>query len=562
MANQKTRITVDQVGIGTILKNYTLAVPSHQRDYSWTDLEVRTLLQDLAKSISDNESAYFLGTIVTIPGLSGRLEVIDGQQRLATITILLYEIHRYLRNKDKIIADDIKSFLYYTDRDTRSIMPRLRLNHADNDFFRSMISSDDLSMPDKPAIMSHKLITAAFKEVSRYIKTIVAGYDDKAHGDVLNKWINFVESSAEVIHLQVPSDGNAFKMFETLNDRGLKTTQADLIKNYLFSQAGDRLSEAEHTWSLMRGALESIQKDEQEDITVTFLRHALIVMQGFLRKGELFNAVQRIGKGSHAAVSFLKKVESLSTTYVAIFFRDHEKWANYPDAIRPAILTVNFFDIHPFRTVFLAVAAKYTPKETVKALELLISLGVRLLIASSTRTGSVEETLAKTANEVYIGKATTASALKKTLHEIIPSDEKFRKAFEIATVSNGPLARYYLRALEKVAKSELDPLYTVSDDKEIVTLEHILPRNPEKNWPQFTPDETESHWKRIGNMVLLHHKANSEMKSACWIDKKKHFKEHAYSLTAQVASEPVWNAATICRRQANLAKLALKAWPL
>ncbi len=562
MESQKSQIKVDQVGIGKILKDFTLTVPSHQRDYSWTDLEVRTLLQDLAKAISDNEPGYFLGTIVTIPGPSGRLEVIDGQQRLATITILLCQIRRYLSGKDSIIAEDIKSFLFHTDRNQRAIVSRLRLNHADNDFFGAMLSDEQPDTRTEPTFKSHRLITGAFKEIFKYIETIVAGFDVKVHGDILNKWINFVEFSADVILLQVPSGGNAYKMFETLNDRGLKTTQADLVKNFLFSQAGDRLPEAEHAWSLMRGALESVQEEESEDITVTFFRHALMAIQGFLRKGEVYEAVQRNGKGSQAAVAFLRKAEALSAAYVATFYRDHEKWSGYPDAIRPAILTLNFFDIHPFRPVLLAIAAKFPPKEAVRAFELLISMGVRLLIASSTRTGSVEETLAKAAHKAFVGDARKTSDLKKELGEIIPSDERFRQAFEIATVSSGPLARYYLRTLEKVAKGEPDPLFTVSDDKEVVTLEHILPRKPEGNWPQFTPEEADSYWKRIGNMVLLHHKTNSDMKSACWADKQQHFQEHGYQLTAQVAAVREWDVQAICRRQADLAKLALKAWPV
>jgi hypothetical protein len=551
---------VDQVGIGKILKDFTLTVPSHQRDYSWTDLEVSTLLHDLAKAISDDEPSYFLGTIVTIPGVSGRSEVIDGQQRLATITVLLCQIRHYLTEKDPIIAEDIKSFLYHTDRNQRAIVPRLRLNLADNDFFSAMLTDEPPTTAIEPAVKSHRLITAAFKKISQYIDTIVAGFDVKVHGDVLNKWINFVEFSADVILLQVPSGGNAYKMFETLNDRGLKTTQADLVKNYLFSQAGDRLTEAQHAWSLMRGALESLQEEDKEDITVTFLRHALMAIQGFLRKGEVYEAVQRNGRGTQAAVAFLRKAETLSAAYVATFYRDHERWSDYPDAVHPAILTLNFFNIHPFRPVLLAIAAKFPPREAVGAFELLISLGVRLLIASSTRTGSVEEALAKAAHKVFAGDTARTADLKKELRDIIPSDERFRQAFEVATVSSGKLARYYLRTLEKVAKGESDPLFTVTDDKEIITLEHILPRKPEGNWPQFTPDEADSYWKRIGNMVLLHQKANSQMRSACWSDKRQEFKDHGYELTAQVASVPEWNVDAICSRQATLAKLSLKAW--
>lgn len=103
-----------------------------------------TLFQDLAKAIADNEPEYFLGTIVTISGPGGTHEVIDGQQRLATITILLCCIRRHLLEKEKVIADDIKDFLYYTDRGQREVLNRLKMNNVDNDFFGKMISMTTL----------------------------------------------------------------------------------------------------------------------------------------------------------------------------------------------------------------------------------------------------------------------------------------------------------------------------------------------------------------------------------------------------------------------------------
>src|SRR4051812_39498206 len=92
--------------------------------------------------------------------------------------------------------------------------------------------------PTKP---SHELIKDAFAEAAKQVKYIVAQYEQKQHGDVLVNWLNFIEFSAQVVMLTISSSGNAYRMFETLNDRGLKTTQADLVKNYLFGRSGDRL---------------------------------------------------------------------------------------------------------------------------------------------------------------------------------------------------------------------------------------------------------------------------------------------------------------------------------
>jgi hypothetical protein len=564
MSRIKPIIELNQIGIGGILRTHHLRVPPNQREYSWTsDKEVTKLFQDLAKAIADRESEYFLGTIVTIPGSSGVLEVIDGQQRLATITILLCSIRRYLKGKDDVIANDIEDFIYYTDRDQRAVLNRLRMNNIDNDFFGKMILDTSIQTPPSPSRRSHRLICDAFDVANDYIKNIVAPYDPKDHGDTLNKWVNFIEHSADVILLQVSSGANAYKMFETLNDRGLKTTQADLVKNYLFGQAGDeRLTEAQDYWMLMRGALESIQEEEKEDITVDFLRHALISIQGFLKKDNVYEVVQQAAKGSQSAVTFLKNVEGFANVYVATFNRDHEKWNIYPDSMRLAIQTLNFLDIHPFRPVLLSVALKYVPKEALKAFQMFISLGIRLIIASSTRSGSIEETLAGAANKIYLGKISTVEDLKKEISGIVPNDTQFQQAFESAIVSKGQLARYYLRSLEQVAQKKRDPWFVLTEDKDVINLEHILPEKPGDNWPEFSKEEVATYWKRLGNMVLLLKRDNSDLRSSKFTEKSPIYQESPYVLTSQVASVQKWTVERINERQKGLAKLALKAWPI
>ena len=285
-------------------------------------------------------------------------------------------------------------------------------------------------------------------------------------------------------------------------------------------------------------------------------------MQGILKTNEVYDAVQKRAKGSKNAIAFLKETESWASVYVATYYQDSEKWIAYPDSMRKAIETLNFFNIHPFRPVLLAVAGKFSPAEATTAFQMFISLGVRLLIASSTRSGSVEETLGTAANKIYIEKITTAKGLKEEISGIIPSDEIFRQAFETATISKASLARYYLRSLEKVAKKEPVPWVVVNEDKEIITLEHVLPASTEGNWPQFTDEAAEAYYRRLGNMILLSRKANSELKSSGFAEKKKMYKDCPYELTRQIEAVNAWNAETINKRQNKLAELALTAWPL
>src|ERR1700730_4689122 len=275
--------------------------------------------RNFAKAISEGDGSYFLGTIVTIPRPNGALEVVDRQQRIATTAIVLSAIRDYLLSRDDMIAQSIDSeFLTVIDRSSRARVPRLRLNLDDNEYFCAKLTRSQLNATKA----SHHLLEAAFGEARSQVTRIVAGFDEKDHGDILNRWITFMETRALAVLLRVPNDADAYRMFETLNDRGLRTSQSDLVKNYLFGRSGDRIGEVQQKWTFMRGALETIEDD---DITITFLRHALTVIYGFVRETQVYDTVQNIAKGPQPVVTFAGQLESLANGYVAIHNAEHEK---------------------------------------------------------------------------------------------------------------------------------------------------------------------------------------------------------------------------------------------
>jgi hypothetical protein len=110
------------------------------------------------------------------------------------------------------------------------------------------------------------------------------------------------------------------------------------------------------------------------------------------------------------------------------------------------------------------------------------------------------------------------------------------------------------------AKGEAEPCFMPNDDRAVINLEHILPKKPAKNWPEFTDEEVAAYTKRIGNVALLRAKENSELKSDSFADKKEVYKDSPFVLTSQIAETDSWTPATIAHRQRGLAKLALKAW--
>lgn len=557
MAN-RTLIGVSHLGLGEILRTHKLTVPPNQREYSWTTKEVTTLLQDLASAIHEGGEDYFLGTIVVVSKGANLYEIVDGQQRLATTAILLAAIRDYLRADEPVIAEGInREFLTASSASMRELEPRIRLNLADNQFFEAMISRKKAT----PSRHSHHLMLDAFEQAAAQVAKIVSAFEKKRHGDLLVGWLNFIRDSAQVVMLTISSDGNAYRMFETLNDRGLKTTQADLVKNYLFGHAGARLPEAQDKWASMRGALETL--DEDRVPTVTFLRHAVMLSRGYFRENALHDNIQLEAKTASQVISLLESLDNLASDYSSLFNPESERWNGYPDSLRDALRALDLLNIAGMRPLMLAVASKFSKKEATSAFKRFVSWKVRYLIAGSTLTGGyIEVPLATAAKKVFDGDIHDAKTLGVELGGRLPSDEQFQRAFAEATVSKVALARYYLRSLERVVEQTPEPGFIPNDDREVINLEHILPQKPMGNWPSFSEAEARADVKRIGNMALLQAKKNSDLRSASFDEKKEVFKTSPYELTLRLAALPEWNHQRVVERQNLLAQLALRAWPL
>lgn len=551
---------LEQIGLARVLKNNRLQVPANQRNYAWEEAQVQQLFEDLNRAQHDRES-YFLGTVVTIGRENDALEVVDGQQRLGTTTILLVAVRDYLRTiggEDMLVQSLEGDFLTIIDRKKREIVPRIRLNIEDNEFFAALLARDASAPLPEPKRSSHERLLVAYNLAARHVEAIVAGVGKADHGDFLNDWVTFLDEEATVVLLKVYDDANAYRMFETLNDRGLKTSQADLVKNHLFGAAGARIEEVQQRWAYMRGALEAL---EEEDVTIDFLRYAVIAMTGYKREADLYNTVKGLSKTEQQALSFTTRLDELASLYAATLGSDNTKWNDYPASARKALQVLNLLDIRPMRALILAVAAKLKTSEAATTFKFLASLGVRLLIASSTRSASVEAPLAETARRVYAGELSTALAVKSALSAILPSDAAFRDAMRGVKVANARLARYMLRSLELAASDDDEP-YFIPNDDEVINLEHVLPKRPDGNWSDWSEEDRRTNVSRLGNQALMRASDNSHVKSSDFAEKKQSFTKSPYSLTSEIAEEEHWLPAQVESRQAKLAELAPKAWPV
>jgi hypothetical protein len=560
----KTKIDFDHCGIGSVLRHYDLEVPENQREYKWEEKHVKDLYQDLADAIGDGEKNYFLGTIVLTAGEGKAFEVADGQQRLATTTMLLAAIRDYLEEhqQSKSSATVESRFLTEFDYGTQLDRPKLTLNLDDRDFFRKHVLSGP-SSPDRkarPAHISNKRIMSAAKIAKEHVAAIVKPHGASERWSVLNRWLEYIEHKAQVVVLKVPDDLNAYDMFETLNDRGLKTSQSDLLKNYLLKEAGDRRKEAKQQWDIMRGKLEGIGDDD--DIILAYLRIHTVLQYGFTKDRDFFRRLKGNIKGKGQAIDYLASLANSASDYAAILTADHSKWAPYHPNVREYIRTLKLLKVAPMAFLMLAVSKAFKPKEAERALAAFVCWSVRFLIVGGAYGWVMEEACANAAHKVYKGTVSTTEDLIASLGSAIPVDSQFEKAFSIAEVTKHSLARYYLRSLEAKKKNETkEPYWVPNENVDAINLEHVLPLNPGTGW-NVKPEVAEVYARRLGNMVLLLTKKNENLGNKPFADKKKVLATAPYHFPSTVGKKTDWGTDEIDERQAKLAAVAVETWPI
>lgn len=559
-------ISISSTGIAEVLKQQRLAVPKYQREYSWKLKEVNQLLDDLAGAKLERRD-YFLGTIVTIgsEGASAALEVVDGQQRLTTVTLILAAIRNHLikhnSGKSGIIVESIDNdFLSTIDRMKGERVPKLSLNVDDNDFFVSLMSSRGDFISVTPTKVSHRLLLGTATTAATWIAKIAATVGSSDVPDALNDWIEYLSNNANVILLFASNGAQAFKMFETLNDRGLKTSQADLVKSYLFSQSEDRIIESQSRWSSMKDNLEEL---EDKEAALNFLRHTLIATKKFARADDVYSAIQSEVRGSSESLRFLTELEKLSTLYVATYRPDAAQWSGYSKTSRDAIRHFNMFDVKPIRPLLLAIALRFKPNEFETAIKLLLSISVRLIIASGTRSGTIEQSFAAAAIAVYKNEITTTLQLRKgPLAKIMVPDADFKQEFAKASSSKPSLARYYLHALEAQHAGETESYLVTNTDPAKINLEHVFPKKPQEGtWEHFAGENRQTYVNRIGNLCLMKMTENSDQDNDDFQKKRVLFKDCPIVLTGKIADYEDWSPLNIELRQSALADIAVKTWP-
>jgi hypothetical protein len=558
---QVGQIDFDLVGIAARLEIRPLRVPIYQRSYAWKEDEISDFWNDLKSAFTSDQPEYFMGTVVlSKEGVVGRDTIIDGQQRLATTTILLAAIRDEFRTRnDENRAAIVQStYLAKSDLASGGQIPQLTLNSDDDTYFREVvINATPIANVD---IMhaSHKLIAYALSTLRVRVKE-VADAAGIAWPTKLTSWVGFLKERVRVITVEVPNEADAFLIFETLNDRGADLTIADLLKNYLFGRAGAQLDVVRDGWMLALGTLDI---SAENAVFTTFLRHYWSSRHGAVRERLLYKSIKDRVTTDIQAVDFIVELQKAARHYAAILSSENDFWAQKGATVKDNVDTLNRLELEQNRPLLLAAMQHFSEAELKKLLRAMVSWSVRGLIVGGIGGGTTEKTFCEAAMKIRAGDIQTADQVFDQLANIIATDDEFKSMFATARVTRGVLARYYLNALERKAQGTAEPELVPNVNEEQVNLEHVLPKNATAaEWGQFSADERKDHVDRLGNLCLLAKGPNGRIGNKSFAVKKPILSASALVLTKAAAANPTWTKGVVTKRQADLAELAVTTWP-
>jgi hypothetical protein len=364
--------------------------------------------------------------------------------------------------------------------------------------------------------------------------------------------------------MDVASSGNAYVIFESLNDRGIDLSVLDLVKNYIFGKAGNDLDKVQYNWLKMTTVLGDRKADD-------FLKVFWTSRYGRVQRGALFNKIKGKYSNKESAIKLSKDLCDAIDLYAALDSHDSDVWAEHSETTRDCIKVLTLLAGTQIRPVILSALSQLPPPKMERLLSWLVILIVRYQTVGGGRTGRLEQQCTSTAPKIFSGELNTPQKIWDNLKPIVPKDKEFMNDFKNYSEATASKARYILSQLELIKWLKENPGKEIEKipcaDPSILNLEHVLPKNPSNAWEGLlAKDKTiiQDCLNNIGNLCLLNAKANKNIGSSSFsVKSEKIYKSSDLITTRDIAIKfDDWTRDNIEIRATELAELAVQAWPI
>ena len=539
-----------------------IKLPEFQRPYSWEKTQLAAFWADLRafqERYGKNpvSASYFLGPVVVIESKE-EITILDGQQRLATATILLAVLRDFARELNNAtsfpeldyFARDIQRELIEK-KDTTPLIYSLTLSELDESFFLQAVKSDPRTAT-KPTLRSHQLIQAAYDYFSTEVRLVFQGKQPQEQVIGLKSMRDALTMGVSVVAIAVEDEEHAYEIFEALNDRGLRLSVPDLVVNLLLKRCGD----APTRQSVRQIWNSSIQLLGKRDVA-RFLRHLWLSRYGDLKAIGLYAAIkEHLVSQKVTSLAFAQACSESCEDYLKLIEADK----SLPkDALRDVEGLIRYLGVHNCLPLLLAGHQCLTETDFTKLAKATAAVYLRHSLFANQNPLELETAFYEAAREIrgkHALKATSGKALqsaKAILAKCNPADAVVQQQFEGLFLSKSE-ASWVMLQLANAMQSRTKEL---GMDK--ANVEHIFPQNAGADWPNR--QALESLIWHVGNLTILGKRINAKAQNKAFAVKcKDHYSQSEVVMTKEVLKIKSWDEAAIVSRAKTLSKIAVEIW--
>ena len=536
--------------------DYVFEIPSYQRPYAWEREQVVQLIEDIDAAIAHrSDEPYFLGSLVIVRRPDGRsADVIDGQQRLTTLTILLAVI----RDLTPVDTGEhgLAGFIYRPEQEwtgqaaQHRLLPRDRAD--DRQVFEDYVQR--IGATSKEA--NEKMFEGSgerFVANTRIIRDLLRDRDP----DELRALGRFLLSHCMVVMVTVPNVDAAMRIFTVLNARGLNLTATDILKAQLLQKesGSEELAERWENW----------ERDLGRDRFGQLFAHIRMTRERENPRSGLDVGFGRaVPELDRSAKLFMDRIlDPFASAYELLLNPDDmaETYGVEAGTLVRSLLLLDNGDWVPPALAFLVAQGKEVDREEMVTTFLfrLERLAYAMFVSRESRTHRIRRYV-PCLRALSEGDADEAS-------ELLELDEGEREGFRVAL--DAPV--YTVPRIVKPLLIKLDHLLSSGGLRHegAVSVEHVLPQTPRQEWLELIPDaEQRAYWThRLANLVLLTHRKNTSASNRSFEEKKRTYfvgrgGRSPFPITQEVLDMERWDLATLQQRQSRLVETLSRAWNL
>lgn len=558
--------------IKTLLTSNYYNIPRFQRPYSWDRENVSEFWND---AIADSDSDYFIGSMVVFKGSGDINGIVDGQQRLTTITMVLCALRNALDSEGlPDLATGVHSLIERNNIDNK---PQYILStETSYPYFQEHIQRRGKSSLTVKAGDEEKNIENAFIMMKSYINEAIESVKkdstlnkDKRQRAIREKLVIIRDKilNLKLIFIELDNEDDSYVIFETLNTRGKDLSVSDLVKNHLakyIKPKNVKVDTHKIQWERILSTISESAVDLDMD---NYLHHYWLSKYDFVTLKKLFRVIRkRVAKNN--AQEYLDELERDSIAYREIHETNYRKWAIEEQALRSSLDALSVFRVKQQIPMVLSAIRDYKSNQLklkhVKDILLAIenfhfiftavtsqrsSGGISLMYASAAK---------KIANARNISeKLKVLKDLKRKLKEKIPAYKEFEVNFsEIVFTNeltkNKKLVQYILAKID----GHLQKTYVV--DYANMTIEHIASQAQ-----SGTKKFKNKVLGQLGNLLFIKNELNEKLKDKTFAEKQKILNNNSIMLDARLKNSSSWGEKEIQERTRYFAKLAYdKIWAI